>query len=296
MAFDLAQFASTPRVLDGATGTELQKRGLPAGACPELWNVDNPGPIREVAQSYVDAGSDIIITNSFGVNKFVLSQHEAGGRVAELAGAAAGIARQAASTREGVKVFGSLGPTGKIVMMDDVPQEEISQTFTRAATALVAGGVDAILLESFGELAELEIALDAVRSCVNVPVVISMTYTAGGESPATMMGNRPADVVDLAIRLGADAVGANCGLGPDNYVGIAAAYRELTSLPIWIKANAGVPEIRDGQTVFPMPADQFVTYVDPLIEAGATMIGGCCGTTPEYISLIRAAIDTRGAR
>jgi len=296
MTFDLAQFASTPRVLDGATGTELQKRGLPAGACPELWNVENPDPIRAVAQSYVDAGSDIIITNSFGANKFVLAQHDAGDRVAELAGAAAGIAREAAGTREGVKVFGSLGPSGKIVMMGDVPQDELSQTFAEAATALVTGGVDAILLESFGELAELEIALGAVKSTIDVPVVISMTYTAGGESPATMMGNRPADVVDLAVRLGADAVGANCGLGPDNYVGIAAAYRELTSLPIWIKANAGVPEIRDGQTVFPMPADQFVTYVDPLIDAGATMIGGCCGTTPDYISLIRAAVDARCAR
>jgi 5-methyltetrahydrofolate--homocysteine methyltransferase len=296
MTLDLKQFASTVRILDGATGTELQKRGLPAGACPELWNVENPDPIRAVAQSYVDAGSDIIITNSFGANKFVLANHDAGDRVAELAGAAAGIGRSAADTREGVKVFGSLGPSGKIVMMGDVSQDELSKTFADASAALVAGGVDAILLESFGELAELEIALAAVKSAVNVPVVISMTYTAGGESPATMMGNRPADVVDLATRLGADAVGANCGLGPDNYVGIAAAYRSLTDLPIWIKANAGVPEIREGQTVFPMPAEQFVTYVAPLIDAGATLLGGCCGTTPEYIRLMREAIDARCAQ
>ena len=294
MTFDLRTFASTVRVLDGATGTELQKRGLPAGACPELWNVENPEPILAVAQSYVDAGSDIIITNSFGANKFILSQHDAGDRVAELAEAAGRIGRQAADSRPGVKVFGSMGPSGKIVMMEDVPQDELSQTFADAAAALVRGGADAILLESFGELAELEIALAAVKSAIDVPVVISMTYTAGGDSPATMMGNRPADVVDLAVRLGADAVGANCGLGPDNYVGIAANYRSLTDLPIWIKANAGVPEIRDGQTVFPMPAEQFVTYGRALVDAGATLIGGCCGTTPEYIRLIRESVDTLG--
>ena len=294
MTFDLRTFASTVRVLDGATGTELQKRGLPAGACPELWNVENPEPILAVAQSYVDAGSDIIITNSFGANKFILSQHDAGDRVAELAEAAGRIGRQAADSRPGVKVFGSMGPSGKIVMMEDVPQDELSQTFADAAAALVRGGADAILLESFGELAELEIALAAVKSAIDVPVVISMTYTAGGDSPATMMGNRPADVVDMAVRLGADAVGANCGLGPDNYVGIAANYRSLTDLPIWIKANAGVPEIRDGQTVFPMPAEQFVTYVRALVDAGATLIGGCCGTTPEYIRLIRESVDTLG--
>ncbi len=292
MALDLKEFAARIRVLDGAYGTQFQKHGLEAGACPELWNVDNPEPVLAVTDAYVQAGSEAIITNTFGANRFILAQHDAQDRVAELALAGARLARQVAG--DSVKVFGSIGPSGKIVMMGDVTEAELLATFSDAATALEAGGVDAIILETFNELAEVKIALEAVKSATALPVICSMTYTAGGDVPATMMGNRPAELAALAEECGADGVGANCGLGPDGYVAVAAEYRQATDKPIWIKANAGLPQIVAGETTFPMGPEEFLGYVKPLIEAGANFIGGCCGTGPEYIRLVRQAIDAMG--
>ncbi len=289
MAFDLREFATRIRVLDGAYGTQFQKHGLEAGACPELWNIDNPEPVLTVTDAYVQAGSDAIITNTFGANRFVLAQHDAQGRVAELAEAGARLARRVAGND--VRVFGSVGPSGKIVMMGDVAEDDLRATFADAAQALQRGGVDAIILETFNELAEVRIALQAVKAMTDLPVICSMTYTAGGEIPATMMGNRPAELAALAEELGADGVGANCGLGPDGYVEVAQEYRQATALPIWIKANAGLPEIVHGETTFPMGPEAFQGYVKPLIDAGANFIGGCCGTGPEYIRLIRQAVD-----
>jgi 5-methyltetrahydrofolate--homocysteine methyltransferase len=289
MALDLAQFASRIRVLDGAYGTQFQKHGLAAGACPELWNIENPDPVIAVTRAYVEAGSEVVITNTFGANRFILAQHDAQDRVAELAEAGAALARSVAGND--VTVFGSIGPSGKIVMMGDVTEEDLHATFTDAAMALERGGVNAIILETFNELAEVKIALEAAKRATALPVICSMTYTAGGDMPATMMGNRPAELAALAEELGADGVGANCGLGPDGYVEVAREYRQATDLPIWIKANAGLPEIVAGQTTFPMGPEEFVEYVRPLIDAGANFIGGCCGTGPDYIRLIRQTVD-----
>ena len=291
MAFDWKQFASAIRVTDGAWGTELQKKGVPAGGAPELMNVQNPTSVEVVARSYVDAGSDAIITNTFGGNKYVLEQHGARGRAAELCEAGAAISRHAAG--EQTVVFGSLGPTGKIVMMQEVPSESIVDAYREAAEALEWGGADAIVLETFNELDEARLAVQGVKQATSLPVVVSMTFSSGPNKTNTMMGNKPGDLARMAKQEGADAVGANCGCGPDNYVTVASLLREATDLPIWIKSNAGLPEVGpDGKTSFPMGPEAFAAFVPKLVDAGANFIGGCCGTTPEHIKQVRRAVDS----
>ena len=298
MALDLRSFASQVRVADGAWGTELQALGLAAGAAPELWNVDNPSAVGQVARSYVEAGSDVILTNTFGANRFVLSGYDAGGRVAELAEAGTAISRAAAGRR--AKVFASIGPTGKIVMMGEVAREEISSAFAEAAGAVARGGADAIVLETFNELDEAMLALTAAKQASRLPVVVSMTFASGPEGTSTMMGECPAALAAAAEAGGADAVGANCGTGPANYVKVAALLREATDLPIWIKPNAGLPQAGPGgKTIFPMGPDEFVSFAGHLATAGANFIGGCCGTTPQHVRALRAAvnaINSQGAR
>ena len=289
MAMDIKVFAASLRVTDGAWGTELQKRGLPVGSLPETWNVENPSAVEAVARSYVDVGSEVILTNTFGGNRFVLSSHGLGDRAAELSEAGVAISKRAAGDR--AKVFASIGPTGKIVMMGDVDVEEISAAFAEQAAAVARGGADAIVLETFNELAEIKLAIEAVGDACDLPVVASMTFDSGPEGTATMMGDSPADLAAAARGAGVDAVGANCGAGPDNYVKVAALFARATDLPIWIKPNAGLPQLVDGQTTFPMGPEQFASFAGPLAEAGASFIGGCCGTTPEHLRALRAAVD-----
>ena len=298
MTLDLKTYASEVRVTDGAWGTELQRRGLPAGACPELWNVQNADAVAGVAAGYVDAGSDVIITNTFGGNRFVLAAHGAGDRVAELVVAGVAISRHAAGRADrNVKVFASIGPSGKIVMMGEVAVEELSAAFEESAAAAAEGGADAIVLESFGELDEIAVALTAAgRAAPHMPVVASMTFASGPDRTATMMGNSPGDLAAMAEANGAAGVGANCGLGPENYVRVAELLRRATDLPVWIKANAGLPVVAgDGTSSFPMGPEEFGACAPRLASAGANFIGGCCGTTPKHIRAIRKAIDSRPA-
>jgi 5-methyltetrahydrofolate--homocysteine methyltransferase len=285
MALDLKSFAKTVRVLDGAWGTELQKRGLKPGACPELMNVENPSAVEAVARSYVEAGADVVLTNTFGANRFVLERHGLGGRVAELACAAVSVARKAAKGSRAL-VFGSIGPTGKVVMMGEVQGEQIFAAFEETAAALARGGADALVLETFNELAEAEIALDAAKAACRLPVIVSLTFGFGPEKTGTMMGNKPEDLA----KLDADAFGANCGVGPEVYVTVAKMLRAATQKPIWIKPNAGLPSVVEGKTAFPMGPEEFGTFVPKLIAAGANFVGGCCGTTPEHIRAVKKAL------
>ncbi len=290
MAFDIKQFASAGvLVSDGAWGTELHKRGLPAGAPPELWNTENAEAVEAVARSYVDAGSDVIISNTFCANRFILGAHGAAHLAPELAEEGVLISRRAAGDK--AKVFASVGPTGKIVMMGEIAEEDIAAAFAETAEAVEFGGADAILLESFSELEELRIAIEAVAHATDLPVIASMTFASGPDGAATMMGNRPADLVKLAESLGVAAVGANCGKGPEHYINITRMLRAETDLPIWIKPNAGLPQVKDGKTTFPMGAEEFSKYAREIISCGANFIGGCCGTTPEHIKAVRKIVD-----
>ena len=301
MTLNLREYASTTvRVTDGAWGTQLQQLGLPPGAVPELWNVENPPAVEAVARSYVQAGSDVILTNTFGGNRFVLGAHHVADRTVELVEAGTAISRRAADTgpqahrpqgAAGALVFASIGPTGKMVMMGDVGESELAEAFAESARATARGGADAVVLESFAELAELKIALQAVRGACDLPIVVSMTFASGPEGTATMMGDSPGDLAAAAEAGGAACVGANCGAGPANFVKVARLLGQATDLPVWIKANAGLPQMVEGKTTFPMGPDEFAAYVPPLIDAGARFLGGCCGTGPEHIRAVRSALD-----
>lgn len=287
---DIQSFVSKARVSDGAWGTQMQLVGLAAGAAPELWNTENPDGVQAVAASYVEAGSDVILTNTFGANRFVLARHGATDRAAELNETGVAISRRAAGAD--VKVFASVGPTGKIVMMEEVPNAEIVAAYEEVAKAIEAGGADAIVMETFNELAEVELALEGLAKGCSLPVICSMTFDSGPDKSATNMGTTPADLVRVATAAGAAGVGANCGIGPENYVHIAELLRTATDLPVWIKANAGLPQLGpDGKTFFPMGPEEFAGYVPAIIEAGANILGGCCGTTPDHIRMVRARID-----
>jgi methionine synthase I (cobalamin-dependent) len=287
---DLKTFAKKVRLTDGAWGTQLQLRGLPPGLAPEAWNTQQPAQVEAVGAAYVQAGSEIILTNTFGGNRFALAGHGLAANTADLVERGAAASRRAAAGK--AMVFGSIGPTGKIVMMNEVPEEQLELAFAEAATALAHGGVDAIVLETFNELDELEIALRAVKEATQLPVVASMTFASGPQQTATMMGNTPADLAHLAQELGADAVGANCGHGPEGYIRVAELLRAATSLPVWIKPNAGLPQVAaDGTTTFPMGPAEFAGFAARLVAAGANFLGGCCGSTPRHISALRNAID-----
>ena len=283
------QFAGAVTVSDGAWGTQLQAAGLPGGACPDGWNVTNPGAVEVVAQAYVEAGSHVILTNTFRSNRFPLAHWDQADQAAALAEAGAAISRRAAG--EGVKVFGSIGPTGKVVMMGDVPEEELHAAFSDQAAGLARGGADAILLETFTELAEAMLAVRAVRESTELPVLVSMTFDSGPDKTNTAMGVSPADLAAAAAEAGAAAVGANCGTGPENYVAVAALLRGATEMPVWIKPNAGLPVVQGGQTVYPMGPAEFAGFAPKLAEAGASFIGGCCGTTPAHVRALRTAVD-----
>ena len=291
MALNLTLFFQKVRLSDGAWGTELYKRGLAVGVAPEKWNVDAPHHVEAVARSYIEAGSDLILTNTLSANRIALDPHGLDKRAAELAEAGARISRQAAG--KDFPVFASMGPTGKIVMMEELPREQFAAAFAEAAEALSWGGADAIVLETFNELDEIAIALEAVRKAVDIPVIVSMTFASGPDGTMSIMGNKPADLARVAKAGGAAAVGANCGAGPANYVRVARLLREASELPVWIKPNAGVPQIVKGRTVFPMGPEEFASFAPQLIEAGATVLGGCCGTTPDHIRALRKAVDMK---
>ena len=289
MALDLKTFCSKVRLADGAWGTELQKLGLPPGVPPEKWNADAPHHVLAVARSYVQAGSDLILTNTFGANRFALDSHGLKDRSAELAEAGTRISRQAAGKE--VPVFASLGPTGKIVMMEEVPREEIAAAYAESAEALAWGGADAIVLETFNELDEIALALEGAKEgAAGIPVIVSMTFVVRPTGVFTMMGNKPQDLARLAKRLGAAAVGTNCGAGPEDFVQVVRLLRAASDLPIWVKPNAGLPKVVKGKTVFPMGPQEFAAFAPQLIAAGASIVGGCCGTTPEHIRAVRKQI------
>jgi methionine synthase I (cobalamin-dependent) len=275
--------AAAPVVTDGAWGTQLQARGLPAGECPDGWNLTHPERVEEVARAYVDAGSRVILTNTFRANRLTLAGYGLADKVAEINRAGAAISRRAAAGC--VHVFASIGPTGKLLTTGETTEEELLAAFTEQAQALAEGGAEALLVETMSDLAEAKLALRAARQ-TGLPVVVSMIFGSGKNKDRTMMGATPEQVAQELTEAGADAIGANCGSGIAAYVPICRRLRAATARPIWIKPNAGLPELLDGRTVYRLTPEEFASHLPALIEAGATFIGGCCGTGPEFIRKI----------
>jgi methionine synthase I (cobalamin-dependent) len=276
--------AAGPVVTDGAWGTQMQARGLGAGECPDAWNLDHPDRVEEVARAYVEAGSQIILTNTFGANRFGLAKHGLAERTAEINRAGAEISCRAAAGR--ARVFASIGPSGVILMMGQTTEEQLHQAFDEQARALADGGADAIVVETMADPQEAKLAVAAARA-TGLPVVASMTFDSGKDRDRTMMGTTPEQAAEQLAEAGADVIGSNCGQGIEGYLPIAKRLRTATDRPLWMKANAGLPEVVDGQTMWEQTPDGFASYVPALVEAGASFLGGCCGTGPEFIRAVK---------
>jgi len=277
-------------VSDGAWGTFLTRLGLQPGECPELWNLDRPDAIATIARAYHETGADLVSTNTFGASRFKLDHFGLADQAAEINRAAAAISREVVGPD--AHVFASIGPTGKILMMGDLTEEELYDAFKEQATALEEGGADACCIETMMAIDEAAIAIRAAKQNTNLEIISTFTFDKMTDgSYKTMMGATPTDTATAAIEAGAHIVGANCGQGPEGMIQIAKEIREaLPDTPIIIQANAGLP-IREGdQDIFPETPEGMAQYVPQLIHAGANIIGGCCGTTPEHIQAIVQAI------
>lgn len=273
-------------VSDGAWGTFLSSKGLQPGECPELWNIDRRQDVLAIAADYVAAGSDLIGTNSFGGSRFKLQHYGLEGRAAELNEAAAAISREAAGP--GRHVAGSIGPTGKFLMTGEVSEEELYAGFAEQVVALEKGGADACCIETMSAIDEAVTAIRAARENTGLEIICTFTYNmTGDEEYRTMMGVSPADMAAATIEAGAHIIGANCGQGGEQMIGIV---RQLSAAapgtPIMVQANAGLPVESDGVTTFPESPEDTAAWVPALVEAGAGVIGGCCGTTPSHIRAI----------
>jgi 5-methyltetrahydrofolate--homocysteine methyltransferase len=283
MAIDVTDFLSKVTISDGAWGTELDKLGCPPGYCREKWNLEKPELVEKVPAAYLAAGSRIILTNTFGANRFVLGRHGCEDQVRELNRAGAEISKRAANGQ--AVFFGSIGPSGTIVMMGEVTEEELFTAFKDQAEGLAEGGADGLVVETMTELAELNAAVRAAKT-TGLPVVGCMTFDSGSEKTATLMGVTPEQATEALTVAGADIVGCNCGIGIENYIIVAGKMRAVTEKPIWVKANAGMPEIEEGRVVYRMAPQEFAAKTRRLIEAGANIVGGCCGTSPRFISAL----------
>ena len=275
-------------VADGATGTSYQQMGLGIGVAPEDWVFDEPGKVLALHTAFVDAGADIILTDTFGGTSLRLRESGYPGRATELNRAAAQLARRAAATKDGVLVAGSMGPTGMLMEpFGELTPAAAADAFGEQATALEAGGVDLLLLETFFALEEALAAIDGIRRISTLPLVVSFSFDQGTH---TMMGLSPTKMVEALRPLGVAAIGANCGRSLADMERVVAELAALDAgIPMWIKPNAGLPRMVGELARYDTGPAEMAEYAVRFIEAGASVVGGCCGSSPEHVAAIVAA-------
>src|SRR6516165_707413 len=284
-----------PLLGDGAMGTQLMLAGLEQGACGEAWNLTHPERVLAIQRRYAEAGSDCILTNTFGGSGIMLNRHGHAGDVAAVNRAAVEIAREAFGGRPGF-VIGDIGPFGGLMEpYGDFTEDQVRAAFREQAKALVDAGADAIVIETQTSLEELRLGLLAAREAGASCVIGSMAYdvTLDGSTFRTMMGVDPERAAEFMEARGADIVALNCGTGMDMPRARDAVlrYRQVTGLPVMVQPNAGVPKLINMKVVYDETPAQMVTGVIPLLQAGASIVGGCCGSTPDHIRAFRAAMD-----
>ena len=281
-------------LLDGGMGTELIRHGLEQGGCSESWNAENPDIVEKIHKSYFDAGSEVVLTNSFGGNKIKLESHGLGERCHELNLAAAKIAVNAKS--EGKYVAGSMGPTGKfLIPHGEFTEEEFEKAYAIQAQALAEGGVDFLLIETQYDLNEALCALRAAKKSSSVPVFATMTFNINPRGYFTIMGNSVDQCFEELQKNEAQGLGANCTLDSADMAGLIKIMRDTTPLPLIAQANAGQPTVSsDGQVIYSQDIEDYVRYIPQMIENGVNLIGGCCGTNPDYIRRMAEVIKKKG--
>ena len=281
---------SSPTLLDGGMGTLLQQRGLDDGAPGELWNVDRPDVVRSCHEEYAEAGARILTTNTFGGTRPRLQMHGLEDRVAELNHAGAALAREVADSYD-VLVAGDLGPTGELMEpLGTLSADDVQALFEEQLRGLVAGGIDLVLIETMSDLGEVRAAVAAARQVVpDLPVVATLSFDT---NLRTMMGVRPADAVTLLAAAGVDAVGANCGRGPEEMAVIAAqlASARPEGLLLVGQSNAGLPQLVGDHFEYDASPAVMAAHARELRDLGIDLVGGCCGSTPGHIAAMREAL------
>jgi methionine synthase / methylenetetrahydrofolate reductase(NADPH) len=282
---------------DGAMGTLLQSRGIAQHACLEALVLEQPDIVRRVHEDYIAAGADIIETNTFGANRFRLARHGLEAKVRDINFKAARLARDAREIHgHAVFVAGAIGPTGRMLATaDDVRPGDVRAAIREQAEALLEGGVDLLILETFPDITELREAILAIKSCCDLPVIAQVTFQRDGR---TYAGEPPDEVANIASALGADVAGVNCSLGPQSVLEVIDQMAANTSIRLSAMPNAGLPKLMDGRLVYPTTPDYYADYAKKLVLAGANIVGGCCGTTPEHTWAMREMLagewNTRG--
>jgi 5-methyltetrahydrofolate--homocysteine methyltransferase len=291
----LDTLADHPLLGDGAMGTQLMIAGLEQGNCGEAWNLTHPEKVLAIQRRYAEAGSDCILTNTFGGSRIMLNRHSQAGHVVEINQAAVRIAREAFGDRPGF-VIGDIGPFGGLLEpYGDFTEEQVRQAFNEQAGALVDAGADAIIVETQTSLEELLLGIQAAKQAGAPCIIGSMAYdvTLDGSTFRTMMGIDPERAAEFMQQNGADIVALNCGTGMDMVRARTAVerYRKATGLPVMVQPNAGQPKLVNMKVVYDETPEQMVPGLAPLLDAGANIVGACCGSAPEHIRAFRQAMD-----
>lgn len=278
-------------VSDGAIGSLLFEKGLNPGDCPERFNLEHPEVLAEIAHAYLQAGADIIQTNTFGASPLKLSDYNLDDKTEDINQKAVEIVKQVVDSN--ALVSGSVGPTGKMLLpYGDIEPAAMQENYKRQIGILIESGVDLLCIETMTDLNEAVIAIQSAREISSdIPIIATMTFDVIPQGCVTIMGNSVIEVCDKLTVAGANVIGSNCGNGTNNMITIAKEFLANTQLPVIIQSNAGIPTIIDDQVVYQETPEEFANFTKILIELGVSIIGGCCGTTPDHIKVIRQTVD-----